>query len=357
MKKILLIEDNLGVRETTADLLKLANYMVITAENGKVGVEKAREFEPDIIICDIMMPELDGYGVLYLLSKETKTASIPLIFLTAKTDKSDMRKGMNMGADDYLTKPFEEIDLLDAVKSRLNKNDLLKKEFSKSLDEIDTFFSDASSFTELKNLSKDRKLIKYSKNMNIYMEGSLSYKLYFIHSGKVKTCKRSDLGKEFITGMSGPGDFLGAMSLLGGSGVYNESAIAMEASEICAISKDDFTKLIFSNKMVSNAFIKLLSNNLAEREDQLMRLAYDSVRQRVAKTLLELSNKTDRNNQSHHSINVTREDLSGMIGIATETLSRSLSQLKEDRLILIENRNITILDTLQLTRVADSGNL
>jgi CRP-like cAMP-binding protein len=304
-----------------------------------------------------MMPELDGYGVFEGLSTNPKTASILFIFLTAKSEKDDMRKGMNMGADDYLTKPFEAIELLDAIESRLNKNDLLKKEFTKDLNGINTFFSDASSFEELKNLSKDRKLIKYPKKKEIYREGAFAYKLYFIQRGKVKTCKMADSGKEFITGMFGPGDFLGAMSLLGESGVYSESVIVMEDAEICSISKDDFTKLIFSNKMVSNAFIKLLSDNLVEREDQLIRLAYDSVRQRVAKKLIELNSKTNFKNDDANSINVTRVDLAGLIGVAKETLCRSLSQLKEDQLILIENRNITILDKMQLTRVADSGYL
>lgn len=121
MHKIVLIEDNADVRETTADILELANYEVITAESGKLGIEKATEHQPDLIICDIMMPGLDGYGVLHILSKKPETASIPFIFLTAKAEKDDVRKGMNLGADDYLTKPFEEMELLNAVESRLRK--------------------------------------------------------------------------------------------------------------------------------------------------------------------------------------------------------------------------------------------
>src|SRR5690349_18036560 len=103
MKKILLIEDNKEMRENTSEILELANYKVVTAPNGKIGVELAGKEIPDIILCDIMMPELDGYGVLYMLSKKPETASIPFIFLTAKTEKTDIRKGMSMGADDYLT--------------------------------------------------------------------------------------------------------------------------------------------------------------------------------------------------------------------------------------------------------------
>ena len=106
---ILIIEDNTDIRESTAEILELAGYTTLTAENGKIGVEMAQKQSPSLIICDIMMPELDGYGVLYLLSKSPETAVIPLIFLTAKSERIDMRKGMEMGADDYLTKPFDDI--------------------------------------------------------------------------------------------------------------------------------------------------------------------------------------------------------------------------------------------------------
>ena len=138
-KKILIIEDNEDVRENTAELLELANYNVVVAENGRVGVVKAREEQPDLIICDVMMPELDGYGVLNMLSREPETSVIPFIFLTAKADKSDFRKGMNLGADDYLTKPFDENDLLDIIQIRLKKSEVLKKDFSQGIQGYDLF--------------------------------------------------------------------------------------------------------------------------------------------------------------------------------------------------------------------------
>src|SRR5580704_8128521 len=102
MKKVLLIEDNNEMRENISEILSLANYAVLTAENGKVGVEIAKRDKPDLIICDIMMPDLDGYGVLHILGKDPETAGIPFIFLTAKAEKGDIRKGMNLGADDYM---------------------------------------------------------------------------------------------------------------------------------------------------------------------------------------------------------------------------------------------------------------
>ena len=113
MRNILLIEDNQDVRETTTDILELSGYEVIAVDNGRTGIKKALAYPPDLIICDIMMPGLDGYGVLHILGKRPETASIPFIFLTARSEKADVRKGMNLGADDYLTKPFEEMELLE----------------------------------------------------------------------------------------------------------------------------------------------------------------------------------------------------------------------------------------------------
>jgi DNA-binding response OmpR family regulator len=133
-KTILLIEDNQDVRENTAEILELANYKVLQAENGKIGVEIAQKTKPDLIICDIMMPVLDGYGVIHLLTKNAETATIPFIFLTAKSERLDFRKGMEMGADDYITKPFDDIELLNAVESRIKKHELVKADYPKSIE-------------------------------------------------------------------------------------------------------------------------------------------------------------------------------------------------------------------------------
>src|SRR3954471_17516952 len=129
MIHILLIEDNKEVRENTAEILELAGYNVSTAADGKKGVEEVNKRKPDLIICDIMMPVLDGYGVLHLLGKNEDTANIPFIFLTAKTERLEIRKGMEMGADDYITKPFDKIELLNAIESRLKKAESIKKEY------------------------------------------------------------------------------------------------------------------------------------------------------------------------------------------------------------------------------------
>ncbi len=354
MKKVLLIEDNEDVRETTADILELANYKVDTAENGKIGIAKTKKFKPDIILCDIMMPELNGYGVLQILSKSSKTAGIPFIFLTAKSEKADMRKGMNLGADDYLTKPFEENELLDAIECRLNKNDFLKKEFSKDVDGINAFLEEASEYMNLESLSEDRELKRYKKNENVFGEGRTAHSLYFIESGAVKTYKATDIGKEFVTGIYGSGDFIGQLSLLSNAETYIETATVLENAEICGIPKEDFTKLLYGNKLVSNKFINMISNNLIDVQEHLVNMAFASVRQRTAKALIELYDKGMIKDEPNLGVNIPREDFAGLIGTATETAIRMLTEFKEQGLIKIESRRrIVLLDKEKLRRIAD----
>ena len=120
-KKILVIEDEPEMRRNITALLRYCHYEAISADNGQRGVEAARREKPDLILCDVMMPELDGHGVLQALQKDESLARIPFIFLTAKGEKEDLRSGMNLGADDYLTKPVANSDLVEAIEARLRR--------------------------------------------------------------------------------------------------------------------------------------------------------------------------------------------------------------------------------------------
>jgi len=123
MKKILVIEDEPEMRRNITTLLRYHNYEPIAAENGRVGVEAARREKPDLILCDVMMPELNGFGVLQALQTDASLARVPFIFLTAKGEKDDLRSGMNLGADDYLTKPVANADLIRAIEARLRRSE------------------------------------------------------------------------------------------------------------------------------------------------------------------------------------------------------------------------------------------
>ena len=125
LKKILVIEDEPEMRRNLTTILRLEKFEVSQAENGRIGLDLARKNVPDLILCDVMMPEMDGHGVLQALREDSKTANVPFIFLTAKGEKADQRSGMNLGADDYLTKPVAKDDLLSAISARLKRNDQL----------------------------------------------------------------------------------------------------------------------------------------------------------------------------------------------------------------------------------------
>ena len=196
MKSILVIDDNKDIRENTAEILDLAGYKTFTAENGKKGVDVAIREKPDVIICDIMMPELDGYGVLHLLKKNMETQEIPFIFLTAKTERSDFRKGMEMGADDYITKPFEDIELLNAIEVRLKKMEVLKNKYPSSQQGINQFIKDVKGAGLIQQLADQYDVESYSKKQTLYQEGKRPRFLFYVVKGKVKGIKTHEDGKE-----------------------------------------------------------------------------------------------------------------------------------------------------------------
>lgn len=350
MKTILIIEDNKDVRENTAEILEMASYKVLQAENGKTGVELAQNAKPDLIICDIMMPVLDGYGVIHLLNKSPETASIPFIFLTAKNERSDLRKGMEMGADDYISKPFDDIELLNAVEIRLKKNEVLKAEYSQNVEGLNKFFSKVQKFDDLKKLSADRRTKDYKKKEVIFGEESHPVFLYFLVKGKVKTYRSHEYGKDLITTLYKEGDFFGYHALLEDK-PYAETAEALEDSEVCLIPKEDFYALIHNNVNVMRTFIKMLAGNVAEKEKQLINLAYSSVRKRVAEALLHLQERYSKSPDQTFSMAISREDLANMVGTATESLIRTLSEFKEDKLVEIKGSNITIVDPNKLRKI------
>lgn len=341
-KKILVIEDNLEVRENLEEILELSGYEVMMAEDGTVGVDIAAREKPDLIICDVMMPRLDGFGVLNILSKRPETASVPFIFLTAKAEKADFRRGMNLGADDYITKPFYKDELLAVIETRLRKSDQLRKHFDRTDQGLTAFINAARGYEELRKLSEQRKTKLYRKRENVYEEGDYPRYLYFIKSGKIKIFKTNESGKEYIIDILKEGDFLGYVDLIKES-PYTEAAGALEDAELSLIPKDDFAALLYGSRDVSSQLIKMLANDIAEKEDQLLQLDYNSVRKRVADAVLFLSEK-----EGSEEINILRDDLARIVGTAKESVIRMLTEFKADGYIDIVEGTITIKDRSKL---------
>ncbi len=348
---ILLIEDNNEMRENIAEILELANYKVHTASNGKEGLKKAKSLLPNLIVSDIMMPVMDGYEVLYLLGKYEKTKKIPFIFLTAKSEPSDFRKGMNLGADDYLVKPFEEMDLLNVVETRINRSKLLSQEFSKDRNGLMKFIDTSKGIEELTLHAKTGKPKEYKKKEIIFHEEDPANYLYFLERGKVRLFKKNESGKEFTIGLSKPGDFIGYMPLLKNCN-HTDSAVAMEDITVFRIHKEDFNKLMYKNQEITYAFIKILSGSLITKEEEILNLAYNSVRKRMADGLLLLHKRYQRDEEDRFSIAIPREDLASMAGTSSESAIRALSAFKEEKLIQIKGSEITILDLEGLVNTA-----
>lgn len=340
------------VRENTAEILELAGYKVFTAENGKIGVEVAIDEKPDLIVCDIMMPVLDGYGVLHLLSKNPETTTIPFIFLTAKAEKSDYQKGMEMGADGYISKPFDDTELLNAIETRLKKSEILRQTFSQDQTGVNDFINSVKSNTNIKLLSDTYEVAKFKKKHVLYSEDGYPRNLYFVRSGKIKTYKINEDGKELIIEISSTGDFVGYTPILEDT-VYKDASEVLEDAEVMIIPREDFVKLISYDSQVAGQFIKLLAKNVHEKEDRLLSLAYNSVRKRVASGLIEIFDKFKSQMQEDTRIKISRDDLARIVGTATESLIRTLSDFKSEKLIDIESGKILILKDDKLRNLSN----
>jgi len=346
MTKILLVEDNNEIRENTSEILEMANYQIATASNGKEAYEVALKVQPDLIICDIMMPVLDGYGLLHLINKNENLKSIPFIFLTAKTERGDFRKGMEMGADDYITKPFTDIELLNAIESRLQKA-RIQNERSASAKNLEDFFDEIKNEDALEKLTDSKIINRYKKKQRVYAEGNHPHSLYYLNSGKIRTYKINELGKELTISLYNAGDFFGYNALLENS-AYKETAETLEESEINIIGREDFEILVNNNKKVAQKFIKLLAHNVSEKEEQLLNLAYNSLRKRVADSILSLSKKYKKEGTADFTIHISREDLAHIAGTTTESLIRTLSDFKNEKLIEAEAGYVKILNEKKL---------
>ncbi len=372
MKTILVIEDTPAMRENIVEILQLAPYEVVEAANGKEGIELARQTRPDLILCDIMMPELDGFGVLHIIGKDPALAGVPFIFLTAKAELVDFRFGMNLGADDYLTKPFDDLTLLNAVEVRLHKSERGQPGSPAplatnpdGLDELAQAILSGNNAPQ--SLCAHYPTTRYNRKHQLFAADSRPTALYFIDRGKVKLFKTDAAGNEYITALLGPGDFVGYLALLEET-AHAETAEVLDETEVCAIPKADFLALIYHSQPVAAQFMRVLAGDVAEQQQQLLKLAYQSVRKRVAEALLMMQRKfypgpepvAGRRSPADGSgpaantslpMNLSRENLAHLVGASTETVIRVLGDLRAEGLISLSDRQTTLLDINKLARL------
>lgn len=349
MIKILIIEDNTDIRENVAEILTLAGYQAYEADNGQTGAELALKYLPDLILCDIMMGDLDGYGVLQLLNQHDETKAIPFIFMTAKSERSDIRKGMELGADDYLSKPFDEEELLGAIETRLRKRQVQQEFYSKSIQKLNEIIEAKAGLglNEFEAALDDKKLRSFKKNQVIYYEGDRASSIWVVVEGKVKTTKMAEDGRELMTGMFETDDFIG-INVLFSEGIYNDSATAVTDCHVANFPTAQFEEFISRYPDVAGKFIRILSNQVRQQEEQLMRLAYQSVKKRISEAILRLHRQQSNGS---NTVSISRIDLAALSGTAPETVSRTLADFKEEGIIEKKGSVITLLDVKKLEKV------
>lgn len=345
---VLIIEDNDEIRENTREVLELADYSVYEAAEGKTGVELALAHLPDVILCDIMMPELDGFGVLYLLAKHEQASKIPFIFLTAKTERADMRKAMELGADDYLTKPFDDVELLNAIESRLKK----RKQFELEGSHLkDLYLSEDEQEVLLRELVGASRVKACRKKQIIFQEGDNPVYVYYLRKGKVRRFLQYLDGRELSTDIHVADTFFGYGAVLRHE-PYSDSAETLEDAELALIEKEQFLELLYRKPGIADKIIKWLSGNIKGKEHQMLAFAYDSVRKRVANALIGVAEKTLASSADDScTIRISRDDLASLAGTANETVSRMLADFRDEKLIAKEGNAIRILSMTKLRNI------
>ena len=344
--KILIIEDNHDVRENLSEILTLSGYDTFTAANGKEGVQAALNNIPDLILCDIMMPELDGYGVLRILSKNEALNSVPFVFLSAKTELSDVRRGMTLGADDYITKPFDDVELLDTIELRLHrrKNNAL----TSPTHSIINLSSDKQILASLPPVLKEGEMRSIRKKDLLFSEGQTCRNVFIINSGRAIATKIDNYSKEVVTRLYQHPMIIGIASAFSGSR-YQETVRAFEDLEVTPIKKEDFINYVLHDPSVAYYFIQQMATFQLHADEKLLLQAFGSVRMKLAATLIDLYGSYQENGKA--IIPVSREDLAGMAGTAKETIIRCLSEFKEEGLVTIQGSDISIPSVQKLAEL------
>lgn len=327
-------------------LLRTAGYEVWEARDGMAGLATARSAHPDLIISDLAVPGIDGLGLLHLIQKDARLSDIPFIFLTREGDYADFRRGMDLGADDFFAGPLSGTDLLNSVEKKLKRMDRIRDSM-KRIAGAQAVPGDTGGEQALQELFTNQKINKYKRKQLIFQEGNYPHYLYYVQKGKVKGYKTNEEGKELTVVLYGEGDFIGFTALFE-EGPYHVSTEALEYCEIVLIPKAEFFRLINSNPAVATGFIRMLAKNNNQKAEQMVQLAYNSLRKRTANALLLLQEKFKTSPEKEFKIRITREELAHLSGATTESLIRTLSDFKAERLISIHSGDIAILDEERL---------
>jgi len=254
---------------------------------------------------------------------------------------------MELGADDYLTKPFDGIELLNAVEIRLKKTENLKKNLGDITEQVKEFIGAAKQSGNIPLVSDEREVYDFRKKQIIYSEGQRPKAVYYVISGKIKIFRSSKDGKELITSIASMGDFFGYTYILENIN-YNENAQVLEDAQLMLVPREDFISLTTNDTQIAKQFIKIITKNILDKEENLVNLAYSSLRRKVAYGLIQVLDKYRMEENKNEILELSRENLAQITGVATESLIRTLADFKSEKLINIEPGKIVILNEKKL---------
>ena len=345
MASILIIEDNKEVRDNLYDILSLAGYQPRAAENGKQGLEMAFAASPDLILCDVMMRDLDGFGVLQILQSREETQHIPVVFVTAKSELEDMRRGMNLGADDYITKPFYKDELLRVLEVRLRKNKIRQK--AQGIGSLPETASPKrgdlqASLDDLLTHSSRR---HYRRGEALFREGEQVRDIFVLRSGYVKLQSSTDFGKTLIVFVFQPNQIFGYPEFMVDR-LYEHDAVALTNAQADLIPVDILREKLRSDQVLSDFFMGLLANGLLDSDVRMKEQAYLSVRKRCADTLLLAAEIF-----GDQPWPMSREELAQWAGTAKETFIRNMTEFRDSGWIEIDHQEVHILEASKLSLV------
>lgn len=346
-RKILVIQPNEKIADFISEVLTQANYRVFIASTGKKGIVLAKKNLPNLIICDVILPKLEGFDVLQIVSTITEFKGIPFILITENYAIEDIRKGIFLGATDFLRKPVEKEELLKVVEDRLKRTEVFEKNrLPQKLKKPIPF-----NFFENNNLAKlliNKPLITYSRGELIYFSQNKINHFYVIKEGFVKTYVSNASGKEFITNFYGDNNYFGYSTIFNKNAEL-ESAKAITKTQLYIISKSELLNILVNNHTVIYGFIEFLTSEINRYHEKFALVSYGSVREKTAQTLIYL--QTNFPNYFSSYIKLKRKDLANFAGIAKETLIRTLHDFNTEKLIKITKNGIKILNITKLSSI------
>jgi CheY-like chemotaxis protein len=346
MKKILLIEDDEDFRASTVDILSLSNYEVQSCKNGKEGVQKSLSWKPDLIICDIILPHLDGYGVLRALRNSDYLKDVLIICISGHQEIEHYRKCMEFGADDFLLKPFSPTELLKAIETRFDRHAIHSEHLTTQSSTGREKYDDI-----LVKVLEGRPVVPGRKGSPMFEAGQTPRFVCYVISGMIRTIRFDYSGKELTTGIYTKGQFVGLSEALTGA-PFMDSAIVLLNAELVLLPIVDFLQFASREPVFLSALVNQLASDLLSGNRLLLNLAYQDMRGKVALALIRLHQAYKLEDPQSTFVKQPRTIIASIAGVAKESATRTMIDFVDEGLVEVTPEGYRILNIERLERLA-----